>query len=394
MKMSSSPLKLKRNGDPLLQHPCDYRPERVYQFVLDTGATVSVFDITLKGRLRPTGAYPGRRRRPTRRDLRMCSDASLGKFNLIAGPRGICADLSAYRKACNKSAFGVLGMDFLRDKILHIDFDAGRLSFLRRAGKKPGQHVPIHWSDFSLPMVELDLAGIGPAEFLLDTGRSGFASGFLSADTFKRLDRAGGMVVLPERQNVVNVIGGARKVRLGEVSWQSLGGSRHEKQIYAEDDSAESCNGLALGYLGRYKATFDFVDDMVILQPGKWFARNCPANWAGIDIATDKGGPVIVEVDECAHGWRAGLRPGDRIVRVNGADADQLTMHQLGSMLGFNTGDCAVRELSLTWGPDLELLKFDLPCPPPLLETIRPRDKLRREVRLARPQENAGLIAE
>jgi hypothetical protein len=302
-----------------------------YHFVLDTGSTNSVFDMSLKAALRPlrtkrriNGAPP--------LDLYECGSATVGHSKLRAGQTVICRDLASLKDENSDRNYGILGMDFLAGKVVQIDFDRGRLSFLKDAERADGCRVPLRIGDDDLSYVDLELPGLGDHPFLVDTGCNGFRTGYLSKSTFDFLVRAEHIRVF-DRPSTSWTFEGTKTTRIGSLDRQSFQSMQHESQIYSEDSSDDSCNGLGLGYLSRFCVTFDFPNRILILKKGTRFANALPANPAGVDIVSKGGPPIVGQVDEGGLAWKLGLRPGDRIILVDGKDARKLELDELGFAL-------------------------------------------------------------
>jgi hypothetical protein len=52
-------------------------------------------------------------------------------------------DLGKLREAAGLKFDGILGMDFLRNHVVRIDFDNDEVNFLRSVGPNPGVRVPV-----------------------------------------------------------------------------------------------------------------------------------------------------------------------------------------------------------------------------------------------------------
>lgn len=328
------------NGGPLIIPVTVDNKE--YPFVVDTGSTTSVFDRCLKRALKPTGKQvPMNGGKLV--ELCKCPTATVGRSKLKAGDWVISTNLADLRRQTGDSFFGILGMDFLKGKVLQIDFDAGKLSVLNREALVAGQQIALRVSDGDLPLVEVELPSLGRVPFILDTGCCGFCSGFLSKSTFDDLCRLKEIEPFSGMTRAIGILDGPPMTRIGVLARQTMSGFTHTKQIYTLDDSNESCNALGLGYLSRYKVTIDFHNWTVILEKGKWFDRACPANQAGIDLVMNEGVPVVPWVDANGPGWSAGIRPGDRILSVDGTDARDLKLNQIGEKLYWVRGGFSMK---------------------------------------------------
>lgn len=112
--------------------PADQR--ETLNFILDSGAASSVLDLGTARRLnlKLGGRVPvqGVHSRTTARRI--------GRFNAqvgsIALPKSLLAlDLTMVSRTCDRPIDGLLGADFFRERIVQIDFAAGRLRILDRA---------------------------------------------------------------------------------------------------------------------------------------------------------------------------------------------------------------------------------------------------------------------
>ncbi|HEX5470388.1 MAG TPA: aspartyl protease family protein, partial [Lacipirellulaceae bacterium] len=147
-----------------------------YFFEVDTGATRLCFDRSLRpmlGMVRESetiGTLGG----PLRCELFEAPDALLGPLHLRLPPPGVtplvaCLDQEHRRLGSGHDVRGIIGTNFLRRHVVRIDFDRGKLSFLKAVGKEPGRPVPILF-DEGKREVQARLPGMGDSMFLIDTG--------------------------------------------------------------------------------------------------------------------------------------------------------------------------------------------------------------------------------
>src|SRR5262245_40900063 len=107
--------------------------EKEYAFVLDTGATLSVFDTSLPlgapietGEFTtPSGAGPVTFFRAPK--------ASIGKLPFRYGQKIVGFNFTKWRRISGHPIYGMIGMDFLAAHVVHLDFDRGLVRFLEAA---------------------------------------------------------------------------------------------------------------------------------------------------------------------------------------------------------------------------------------------------------------------
>jgi hypothetical protein len=296
-------------------------------FLFDTGATNTIYDWTLRDLL---GDPIDNAAVKTARGLVQLScfrapQASVGKMPLRTSQPVLCADLKALREVTGHRIMGIIGLDFLRQHRIQIDFDAGKLVFLDALEADPG--IPI-----SLTQVQqrysatFSVAG-EEEEFVIDTGLGGLQSGDLNGGLCERLRKA-------------------RKVRnVSKDCFMSLVGSSQDKIMDLEDFCVapfahrhlyfgqSQSNLLGLHYLSRYIVTFDFPNQRMYLRKGKRFDRVDLRDQSGLHILRIDGATVVQVVDAGSPAARAGIEPGDILLRLGDFDAEKTKMHVLRQQL-------------------------------------------------------------
>ena len=109
-------------------------------------------------------------------------EAAIGTLKLsLGGPVG-CFDLARLRERIGRDVRGILGMDFLRKKVVVFDFDEGRLQFLKSASVEDrdetwGRCFPIAYNSSGLVCVLVNLGKDAETPFELDSGCLGTGAG-------------------------------------------------------------------------------------------------------------------------------------------------------------------------------------------------------------------------
>ncbi len=162
-----------------------------YLFVVDTGATWTVFDTSIplgqavevatmqaaEGKVevkvyQPPEARVGR--------------TSLGPLETVGG-----TDLDSIRKVSGHPVHGFLGMDFLGRYVVHIDIEKGEVLLLKSAPKSAGVELPMSWDPSGRPLIAAELAPGERIRFMVDTGSQGSNSGSLGILEIQSLVRKG-----------------------------------------------------------------------------------------------------------------------------------------------------------------------------------------------------------
>jgi hypothetical protein len=346
-----------------------------YPFMVDTGCTQTVYDDALEHLV---GGMAGSAwvATPEKNILvyyYRAPDAYLGKLPLCRGTVSVL-DLSVFRRYSHKDIRGILGMDFLRHYIVHIDFDAGTLAIQKRLGPDPGAPLPLQFDRKSLPGVDADVAGKEwPDRFTLDTGYSrGVAT--VEADLFDSLVSA----------RMLKVTGKARFVSPGHDGTRQFGrlyrmkiGSFVLRQLDVTSTSGES--RLGLGFLKRYQVTLDFPGRRIYLRKGKRFDQLAARDVTGLDLHRRGSQTIVREVRDKSPAASAGIKAGDELLMIGEVQAIRtplLTLQQeLCSFLDtvpitLKRNGKTVMVSMLLWGDqrDTGPAKYLLPMPRLLVE--------------------------
>lgn len=243
---------------------------KIYPFVLDTGATVTVYDTVLRPLLGEVFLSATLHTPDGEMQVPAFSSppAKLGHLDLPRMSPVFCMDLGQFRELCSREIYGLLGMDFLGKHVFRVDSDRGEVTFLQSADSDSGLRVPITFHN-RVPQVQMTLPGLDEQEcFKLDTGYAGIGNGDLRADLFDSLVERG--ILKPAGQVESVTTSGSEIVRKGRLVEISLGHFRHKQLLFSRGKKANSLN---INYWSRYVVTFDMPDGAIYLKQGGQFDR-------------------------------------------------------------------------------------------------------------------------
>jgi hypothetical protein len=286
-----------------------------YQFMLDTGTTGSVFDVSLRSHLGPcVDSVRARSAKGDDVELELYSppDARVGSLPLAKEPVA-CHDFTPFREASGCNVRGIVGMDFLKDWIITIDFDRGRFDILppgTQRDPKWGERMRFEYGTEGEMLVLATVGGNTLVAFTVDTGNAG--TGNLEGAFITRLVGAHEARVTGDEKAVT--VSGIRSAGAARLSHFSLGSFRHENLRFMGGKQ----NVLGLNYLSRYRVTIDFPNQRLYLAKGKRFADHDRGSTSGLFCFFRAGGLEIESADEKGPAHAAGLRAKDVIVKVCG----------------------------------------------------------------------------
>ena len=224
-----------------------------YQFALDTGCTGTVFDASLRPYLgQAIDTIEGRDAagKDLTLDLYRAPDAQVGSSPL-GKLRVASRDFTETRQAAGCNVRGFLGMDFLKDWIITIDFDEGRLDFLPPGtAKLPawGEGIPLEYDDSGIPRIRGTVGKNLEPFFTVDTGYDG--TGQLE-EVFLMLlvDDSHEARMTGDTQSVT--FSGLHLSDTARLSLLTIGSFRHENLRFISGHR----NCLGLRYFSRYRVT-------------------------------------------------------------------------------------------------------------------------------------------
>jgi PDZ domain/Aspartyl protease len=344
-----------------------------YLFAVDTGCTVTVYDKSLKSLL---GEMQSSESVDTTNgsvlvEAYRSPEAYLGKLGLKTQGSVVCHDLELIREGAGREIYGIIGMDFLRQHVVHLDSDQGKLSFLKALPPDPGTPVLITYRD-ELPRVTGTLPGLGPQDFLVDMG--GISSA-LRRDVFDSLLARGTAKEL--KKALCRDLGRDAVCRQLAVKSTEIRYFQHRDLIFKESSGSEG-SLLGLNFLERYNITFDFPHHLMYVKPSKKFDAADLFDLSGLYMLGVEGRVVIERVDDDSPAKMAGILAKDVVVKIDGQDVAPPQVHALRRRL------CEWgKTVQLTVRRDDRLLEVSLGLPKPVAVQKIPEGPKRGHVEVA-----------
>jgi hypothetical protein len=306
------------NGDLLLVPVTISGQQRL--FCLDTGATITVFDDTLKNLLgKPVG-------RSTVNEAMIVErfqwpDMRLGDFKIQHDGEVISVDLSQIRRATGHEVYGIIGMDWLQNVVFETNFDEGKIRFLSLANL-PGytRSVPLEITD-RRAFITAQVGVLGDSIFRLDTGCD--HCGLLTSEDFAQLQMAEQLRPLGHAQ--LSSYRGTFDGHVGSLHAFRLGDYDHTQLVVYEGGERL----LGLGTLSRHNILFDFPNKRLFLFQSKRFSE--PESWVdcGLTFVRQSDKTKIESVKPDGPAASTGLLAGDEISSIQGKPSAELSLFEL-----------------------------------------------------------------
>jgi PDZ domain/Aspartyl protease len=314
-----------RNGDwPIVPVTIDGHE---YQFVVDTGCTNIVVDKSLEHKLVPIPSFNLVKEISDDFDEHRLVGGTVGQSELVVtGPAG-CRDLQPFRMWSGHDIRGILGMSFLKGKIVRFDFDEGKLTILRSFPAPPANTFPLAYNRGKIPILDFEFSANQATAFKLDTGWRGDDCGHFEPTLFEELTRDGHLTLTGETGRAFSFYG-VQTLRHAKLKQFRLGRFHNNNLGFVSGRS----NFLGLGYLSRFVVTFDFQNDRVHFQKGSHFDKKARENKFGAILYRAGGDTIADKVFPESPAGVAGLRAGDRILTIDGRDCAELSLFELADL--------------------------------------------------------------
>jgi hypothetical protein len=306
-------------------------------FVLDTGSKRSCVDSTAFPKLAllndtdPMQSLNG----DIGSELYEPPDLEVGPIHLRNSPAVWNVDLSEVSAASGRHILGILGMDFISNFVLQIDFDQQRFQFLANDTKRTlhddwGEPFRMVIGGEGLPMIYANIAGNGLA-LTLDTG--------LDADLDLPSAQFDRILALTHGKTIFGRMATAagdmriREMRLPDFKLVDL---QYTGLLLTENRSFFCIAGM--GFLARHLVTFDFLNDTLYLKPSQGFRRQSEAGMSGLHLLAKGEDILVASVDTDSPAFSAGMRDGDLLISVNDKHVSRDDLDELWSLLKSRDG--------------------------------------------------------
>jgi len=300
-----------------------------YLFFLDTGASTTAFDSSLKEdsiQPRRTGGALFTAGAPATIESFNAPDAFFGPFNLKECGEIIYMDLKMLSSIHGKEISGILGMNFLKKYVVQINFDGGKLLFLKpMAGKNPdwGEAHKIDYHPSGLPFITGTMLKNIKVDFVIDIGDG--STGALHRMIFEKIISEN---QIRTSEALSQTAGGMIRPRVARIESLSIGTFRYKNLIFDEGNFSR----LGLSLLSRHLVTFDFPNNKIYLKKGKKFNKKDELDMTGLHLLRISNQTVVHSVDKDSPADKVGIQAGDVIFEVNGKNANEYQMWELGQI--------------------------------------------------------------
>ncbi len=222
------------------------------------------------------------------------------------------------------AAVGILGFDFLSRFVTRIDYDKNFISFFtpetfQYNGKGVRLEAPLKYKTFCLPAA---VDGKYQGQWTIDLGAFSSSFNFPFAQSNNLMQREG-------VERISRGMAGEFRERTVRFRTFDLGGLTIDGPYInvplASDTGAgvraETIGNIGNSLLRHFILYLDYSRQQIILEKGAGFNQAPEMDKSGIFIGwMDTGYPRVILVAPGSPAQKAGIRPGDTLVAINGID--------------------------------------------------------------------------
>lgn len=297
---------------------------------------------------------------------------------------------------------GIIGYDLLRSYVVTVDVHGGRIiaydsSAAPPSARRSGTTLPLRVTN-GLPVIDMDVfaSALTPVvappvastlSVVIDFGAG--AGVQVTRDAAERLGFPARLRDARARQMVG--IGGTVELFEGVADSIRIAGAAIPHAIVAADTSTVSSVALAdaQGFVGtevlrRFVVTLDYPRGRVMFEPNAALRAPFCRNNAGLCVRTEASlrGAEVYFVDPGSPGARAGIRPGNLILAIDGTSVATFTPLEVDRLL--DRGPGAVIEVVRS-SAQFRALGRDGTQRAPITRRPAPRERVGETVRLPNP---------
>jgi hypothetical protein len=295
-------------------------------FLVDTGASMTVFDTSLKRLLISRNSTEKASTPHGSIEVEMCEPPrlQLGRYEVRMDEPVACTNLAALANITRDEVVGIIGMDLLSKQIVHLDFDEGSLSFLKSVPDTWEMLLPIDGTARG-PMAHV---GIPTGSLLcqIDTGCLGVAA--LNHGVFDALESHD--LILPLGKSYGIDLCRTAEQRTALLPPIGFGNFRTPPAVVGELDGP---NLLGLHFWSRFNVTFDFPKRALYLQRNSNFDLTEGSDRSGLHLFRRRGEFIVDRIDPRSPAELSGVQPYDRLLSVDSQSAEVLSLASMRKLL-------------------------------------------------------------
>lgn len=283
-----------------------------YDFIVDTGSSIIVFGESLKSEL---GKYSCEKEITNFYREHVPISVYETPKQLKVGPYSIKGEI-AYHESSEKLDFspcdGILGLNFLKNYIVKIDFDDSTITIYKNHDIndiKVGLPIDITYDSCGLPTLNLKVNGV-ETQLACDSGYNNYA--VLSEEVFEKVADQEGISIFNIEEHplskfreitIVPAISGT--LQLNSFDYENIHFWKGKISL------------LGMDFMELHKCViFDFPNGKIYLSPKIKTVNDININGLGIILGYQNNVLAVKSIETDSNAYQAGLRENDIILKI------------------------------------------------------------------------------
>ena len=245
-------------------------------------------------------------------------------------------------KTLGEDVYGIIGHDLFQRFVVEINYDDNVVTFYDPEKYRPGwwrKEIPMKIKN-SKPYINLKIkqnTEWDSLDFLIDTGASHAL--LIDADNSKK-------IIMPDKTintllgqglggEIPGYIGRIGQVKCLKYEFKNVLASFPIPGTYIKAIKRGFEHGTIGGdILSRFNVTFDYPGQKLYLAKGRSYRKKFETNMSGMFLTTsgdNYDSLVVMKVYPDTPAYRAGIRPGQHVLKINGMTADNSNISEMES---------------------------------------------------------------
>lgn len=258
-------------------------------------------------------------------------------------------DLISLESFIGSKVHGLIGIDKFRNLVLSINYDNNTIKFT----KPEFYHVPKNSQVLSLNIlrgrpyltarVSLDNGTTRDLWLMIDSGANHpLLLETDSTDSYQPVNSLKTTIGRGLGGNIPGEFVRSNWLMLGNFRLDNILTSISSEYFVSKQATRNYRHGtIGSGTLSRFRVSFDYTNNRLILNKGAKFNRPFEYNMSGItfeSLSTDFNLFKVSEIIEGSPADEAGIKTGDMLININGKSAFTLTLGELNAILSSKPG--------------------------------------------------------
>jgi predicted aspartyl protease len=305
-------------------------------FIVDTGTSATGLDVKFREGLG----------KPTRHEGQQTfyNSPKIGLGNTPFGLKEIfCTDLTLFRQITGERCEGIIGMDFLEDRLVELDFDNALFtihSTVPEQFTKNASRIAMHVYNQRHHMIPARINDQS-SNLMVDTGQSRTIS--LNRADWDQVFQPGEKMAV-HKVLIAQLGGKVAETYIARLSRLQIGANEYADLLCRLNTSALP-SSFGMGFLRCHRVLLDFPRNALYLMPRKNIPFKEEHDMSGLHLLRRDEITFVHSIDQGSPASLGGVQAGDIVLSLNSRKCSEMKMKEIRQLLRANPGDKSAVEV-------------------------------------------------